>query len=113
MKVGNNTFMRTFISSIYMSLLFIPFILSGYFQWNVLYISLFFVIYQNMIGQYYSLNQKRIESKDFIFAFCFVILSVLIYRLFKYNFDMNQIIFISLISILCVIQVGCNRRIHV
>lgn len=113
LKDGNNSDMKTLITSLYMVLLFLPFIFSGYFEWNVLLISVFFFIYQLMIQQYYFINQKRFEFKDLIFAFCFMILSVLFFRLFSYSFNMNQIIFIFLISILCVIQVGCNHRIHV
>ena len=113
MKGGNNSYMKTLITSFYMILLFLPFIFSGYFEWNVLLIPVFFYIYQWMIEQYYSLNQKRFEFKDCVFAFCFMIISVLLFRLFGYSFNMNQIMFIFLISILCVIQVGCNHRIHV
>lgn len=112
-QIGNNVIMKKLFTSFYMLILFIPFILSDYFEWNVLYLSILFYGYQWMIIQYYSLNQKRIEMKDFIFSICFSLLSVLIYRLFGIRFNFNQIIFILLISTLCVVQVGCNHRIHV
>ena len=53
------------------------------------------------------------HDNAFVFSAEFGEFWVLLFRLFGYSFNMNQIMFIFLISILCVIQVGCNHRIHV
>lgn len=66
-----------------------------------------------MIIQYYTINQKLIEFKDLIFTFCFMIISSCIYTLLGYKLNLNQLIILSSITFICIVQVGCNHRFKV
>ena len=69
-----------------------------------------FIIYCIMIQQYYHINYKIIELKDFIFSICFNVLVFCIFLLFEFKLSYNEIIILFTVSYISIIFYASQLR---
>lgn len=113
MKMIHIKSMKTIYATMMFGLLLLPFKWVQFFEWNCIGMVVCFTFYCLMIRQYYSINQKNIEFKDFIFSIIFVFIIIVLYRLFKYTLNFNQISLLWMITLISIVFLGMNERIMI
>lgn len=109
----NNTHhkdMKILISSILYLLLCSFFIGTKYLNYTLFLSIILFIFFCIIIQQYYVVNYKIIELKDFIFCICFNILLNCIYILFNFDLNFDEIIISFTISFISIIFYTCQLR---
>lgn len=91
-------------------ILLFPFQWVQFFENEIYLIAFFFLIYTFMIQQYYHVNEKKTEAKDFIFTMIFMVLIFLILRLFQIHLDWNQFLIIGMAACISIVLLADNIR---
>lgn len=110
MKQMHIKIMKHILPSLNFLILLFPFQWVQFFENEIYLIAFFFLIYTFMIQQYYHVNEKKTEAKDFIFTMIFMVLIFLILRLFQIHLDWNQFLIIGMAACISIVLLADNIR---
>ncbi len=110
MKQTHIKIMKYILPSLNFLILLFPFQWVQFFENEIYLIAFFFLIYTFMIQQYYHVNGKKTEAKDFIFTMIFMVLIFLILRLFQIHLDWNQFLIIGMAACISIVLLADNIR---